>query len=155
MRQPPPRPPAGSSVPRGKTKALRTLAASQKSVSERSSKSAFNFPATPARQRSQPERAETHSDSAARMRRRARPRDSAGRHDAIGRRSAYARAGISNRQFDRKTSGLRIPDSARVILRPPPLSEPAMTEPIDRIIRLPAVLKATGLSRSTLYRKIN
>ena len=30
-----------------------------------------------------------------------------------------------------------------------------MTEPADRIIRLPAVLKATGLSRSTLYRKIN
>ncbi|WP_439570913.1 helix-turn-helix transcriptional regulator [Sphingomonas sp.] len=30
-----------------------------------------------------------------------------------------------------------------------------MTEAADRIIRLPAVLKATGLSRSTLYRKIN
>jgi prophage regulatory protein len=30
-----------------------------------------------------------------------------------------------------------------------------MTEAVDRIIRLPAVLKATGLSRSTLYRKIN
>lgn len=29
-----------------------------------------------------------------------------------------------------------------------------MTEAVDRIIRLPAVLKATGLSRSTLYRKI-
>ncbi|MCA1197293.1 AlpA family phage regulatory protein [Sphingomonas sp. R647] len=30
-----------------------------------------------------------------------------------------------------------------------------MTEPIDRILRLPAVLDATGLSRATLYRKIN
>lgn len=30
-----------------------------------------------------------------------------------------------------------------------------MTEAVDRIIRLPAVLKATGLSRSTLYRKIS
>lgn len=30
-----------------------------------------------------------------------------------------------------------------------------MTEAVDRIIRLPAVLEATGLSRSTLYRKIN
>ena len=30
-----------------------------------------------------------------------------------------------------------------------------MTEAIDRILRLPAVLDATGLSRSTLYRKIN
>ncbi|QDX27029.1 AlpA family transcriptional regulator [Sphingomonas suaedae] len=30
-----------------------------------------------------------------------------------------------------------------------------MPEPIDRILRLPAVLDATGLSRSTLYRKIN
>ncbi|HEV7290099.1 helix-turn-helix transcriptional regulator [Sphingomonas sp.] len=30
-----------------------------------------------------------------------------------------------------------------------------MTEVVDRIIRLPSVLKATGLSRSTLYRKIN
>lgn len=30
-----------------------------------------------------------------------------------------------------------------------------MTDAPDRIIRLPAVLKATGLSRSTLYRKIN
>jgi len=29
-----------------------------------------------------------------------------------------------------------------------------MTEAVDRILRLPAVLKATGLSRSTLYRKI-
>lgn len=30
-----------------------------------------------------------------------------------------------------------------------------MPEPINPILRLPAVLKATGLSRSTLYRKIN
>lgn len=30
-----------------------------------------------------------------------------------------------------------------------------MPETIDRILRLPAVLEATGLSRSTLYRKIN
>lgn len=30
-----------------------------------------------------------------------------------------------------------------------------MSQPIDRILRLPAVLDATGLSRSTLYRKIN
>lgn len=29
-----------------------------------------------------------------------------------------------------------------------------MPEPIDRILRLPAVLDSTGLSRSTLYRKI-
>lgn len=29
-----------------------------------------------------------------------------------------------------------------------------MTEPTDRILRLPAVLARTGLSRSTLYRKI-
>jgi prophage regulatory protein len=31
-----------------------------------------------------------------------------------------------------------------------------MTEPAnDRILRLPAVLRRTGLSRSTLYRKVN
>ena len=58
------------------------------------------------------------SDSAARMRRRARPRDSAGRQDAIGQRSAYARAGIPIRQFEPTTLALRIPDSARVILEP-------------------------------------
>lgn len=29
-----------------------------------------------------------------------------------------------------------------------------MSEPIDRILRLPAVLDATGLSRATLYRKM-
>ena len=29
-----------------------------------------------------------------------------------------------------------------------------MPETIDRILRLPAVLGATGLSRSTLYRKV-
>lgn len=34
------------------------------------------------------------------------------------------------------------------------LQEPAMPEPVDRILRLPAVLDRTGLSRSTLYRKI-
>lgn len=32
--------------------------------------------------------------------------------------------------------------------------ELAMTETIDRILRLPTVLDRTGLSRSTLYRKI-
>jgi prophage regulatory protein len=30
-----------------------------------------------------------------------------------------------------------------------------MTETPDRILRLPAVLDRTGLSRSTLYRKVN
>ncbi|RYG86391.1 MAG: AlpA family transcriptional regulator [Alphaproteobacteria bacterium] len=30
-----------------------------------------------------------------------------------------------------------------------------MPDAIDRILRLPAVLDRTGLSRSTLYRKIN
>ncbi|MFL9841122.1 AlpA family phage regulatory protein [Sphingomonas sp. ST-64] len=30
-----------------------------------------------------------------------------------------------------------------------------MSEPIDRILRFPAVLDVTCLSRSTLYRKIN
>ena len=108
VRQPPPRPPAGSSVPRGNAKALRTLAASQNSASARSSKPAVNLPAPPARQRSKPAWAETHSDSAARMRRRARPRDSAGRQDPIAQRSVYARAGIPIRQCDRTTPVLRI-----------------------------------------------
>jgi prophage regulatory protein len=32
--------------------------------------------------------------------------------------------------------------------------EPAMSDAIDRILRLPEVLSRTGLTRSTLYRKI-
>lgn len=60
VRQPPPRPPAGSSVPRAKQKALRTLAASQKSASARPSSIAFHFRAAPVRvTRSSPAKAET------------------------------------------------------------------------------------------------
>ena len=35
-----------------------------------------------------------------------------------------------------------------------PLSQPQTTESMPRLLRLPAVLEATGLGRSTLYRMV-
>ena len=35
-----------------------------------------------------------------------------------------------------------------------PLSQPQTTESVPRLLRLPAVLQATGLGRSTVYRMV-
>jgi prophage regulatory protein len=38
--------------------------------------------------------------------------------------------------------------------RPKPASPPPAIEPLPKLLRLPAVLQATGLARSTIYRMI-
>jgi len=79
--QPSSRPPAGSSVPRGKQKALRPLAASQQSVSARSLVLAFRIAGEPPalRQRSSPEGTRRRRRLGGAKRNRARPPERVGR----------------------------------------------------------------------------